>query len=136
VGQTEISWHCNGLMCKNREKYVVDFACAKSHRVIILHKLTDMHQKLLASFGLHVDRVPVACQRLHVHGILPVLTHCGQHRSLSSWVNDMGCALHTLCVLCKEQVYCPILAISSTSSSITCMGPLTWVHADVEVVLG
>jgi hypothetical protein len=75
-------------------------------------------------------------QRLRVHGILPVLMHCGQHHSLSSWANGMGCALHTLRVLCKERVYCPVLAISSASSSVTCMGPLTWVHADVEVASG
>jgi hypothetical protein len=50
-------------MRKNGEKYVVNFACAKSRRMGILHNLTDMHQKPLAGFGLRVDRVPVAYHR-------------------------------------------------------------------------
>jgi hypothetical protein len=29
----------------------------------LLHNLTDMHQKASAGFGLHVDRVPMACHR-------------------------------------------------------------------------
>jgi hypothetical protein len=75
-------------------------------------------------------------RQLCVHGILPVLMHWGQHRSLSSWVNGTSRALHTLCVLCKERVCCPVLMISSASLSVTCTGPLTWVHADVEVASG
>jgi hypothetical protein len=61
VGQTEISGHC---YVKNGELDVVDFACAKSRCVGILHNLSDMHQEPLASFGLRLDRVPVVYQRL------------------------------------------------------------------------
>jgi hypothetical protein len=60
MGQTEIPGHCYG---KNGEWNVVDFACAKSRRVGILHNLTDMRQKLSAGFGLRMDRVPVAYHR-------------------------------------------------------------------------
>jgi hypothetical protein len=60
VGQTEIPGRC---YIKNGELDVVDFACAKSRRVDILHNLSDMHRKPLAGFGLHLDRVPVAYQR-------------------------------------------------------------------------
>jgi hypothetical protein len=51
-------------MCKNGEKYVVDFACVKSCCIIILHKLTDIHWKASAGFSLHMDRVPMAYHRL------------------------------------------------------------------------
>jgi hypothetical protein len=57
MGQTEISGCC---YVKNGELDVVDFACAKSPHVGILHNLSDMHQKLSAGFGLCLDRVPVA----------------------------------------------------------------------------
>jgi hypothetical protein len=60
MGQTEISGRCYGLMHKNGEDYVVDFACAKSRRVGILHNLTDMHQNPSAGFGLCMDMAPVA----------------------------------------------------------------------------
>jgi hypothetical protein len=60
MGQTEISGRC---YVKNGELDVVDFACAKSCCVGILHNLSDMRRKPSASFGLHVDRVPVAYQR-------------------------------------------------------------------------
>jgi hypothetical protein len=53
-------------MCKNGEKYAVDFACAKSHRIVILHNLTDMHRKASACIGLCVDRVPMAYQHVVV----------------------------------------------------------------------
>jgi hypothetical protein len=59
MGQTEISRRCYG---KNGEWKVVDFACAKSCHVGILHNLSDMCWKASADFGLHVDRVPVAYQ--------------------------------------------------------------------------
>jgi hypothetical protein len=59
VGQTEISGRCYGLMYKNGEWIVVDFMCAKSRRIGILHNLTDMRRKASAGFGLHVDRVLV-----------------------------------------------------------------------------
>jgi hypothetical protein len=42
---------------------VVDFACAKSRRVGILHNLSDMYRKASAGFGLCLDRVPVAYHR-------------------------------------------------------------------------
>jgi hypothetical protein len=57
MGQTEISRHC---YVKNGELDVVDFACAKSRRIGILHNLSDMHRKPSAGFGLRMDRVPVA----------------------------------------------------------------------------
>jgi hypothetical protein len=60
MGQTEISRRC---YVKNGEWDVVDFACAKSHRVGILHNLSNMRRKLSAGFGLRMDRVPVAYQR-------------------------------------------------------------------------
>jgi hypothetical protein len=60
MGQTEISGRC---YVKNREWDVVDFACAKSRRVGILHNLSDMRQKPSASFGLRLDRVSVAYHR-------------------------------------------------------------------------
>jgi hypothetical protein len=39
MGQTEITGRCNGLMCKNGEQSVIDFACAKSHRLFVWGKL-------------------------------------------------------------------------------------------------
>jgi hypothetical protein len=60
MGQTEISGRCYD---KNGEYNVVDFACANSRRVGILHTLSDMRRKLSAGFGLRVDRVPVAYHR-------------------------------------------------------------------------
>jgi hypothetical protein len=63
MGQTEITGHYNGLMRKNGEWNVVDFACAKSRHVVILHNLTNMRRKASASFGLCLDRVPVAYHR-------------------------------------------------------------------------
>jgi hypothetical protein len=53
-------------MRKNGEVDVVDFACAKSRRIGILHNLSDMCQKPSAGFGLCMDRVPVAYQRSYV----------------------------------------------------------------------
>jgi hypothetical protein len=50
-------------MCKNGEDFVVDFACVKCRRISILHNLTDIRWKAPASFGLCVERVPVAYQR-------------------------------------------------------------------------
>jgi hypothetical protein len=55
MGQTEITGRCNGLMCKNGEKNVVDFACAKS---CLLLNLTDMRRKHSACISLHVGMVP------------------------------------------------------------------------------
>jgi hypothetical protein len=52
-------------MRKNGEEFVIDFACAKSHRVSILHNLTDMRRKALAGFSLRVERVPVAYHQCH-----------------------------------------------------------------------
>jgi hypothetical protein len=43
VGQTEISGHYDGLMCKNGEKYVVDFAGVMSH-----HHFIGVSHRLLA----------------------------------------------------------------------------------------
>jgi hypothetical protein len=60
MGQTEISKRC---YVKNGEWIVVDFACAKSCHVSILHNLSDMHRKPSAGFGLCLDRVPVVYQR-------------------------------------------------------------------------
>jgi hypothetical protein len=60
MGQTEISRHCYG---KNGEWNVVDFACAKGHRVGILYNLSNMRRKPSAGFGLCLDRVPVAYNR-------------------------------------------------------------------------
>jgi hypothetical protein len=60
MGQTEISGRC---YVRNRELDVVDFGCAKSRRVGILHNLSDMRRTPSAGFGLHLDRVPVAYQR-------------------------------------------------------------------------
>jgi hypothetical protein len=60
MGQTEITGRCYGLMCKNGEKYVVDFACVKSRCVVILHNLTNMCREASACIGLCMDRVPVA----------------------------------------------------------------------------
>jgi hypothetical protein len=64
VGQTEVSRRCYGLMCKNGEWIIIDFACAKSHHVGILHNLTDMCRKLSAFISLCMDRVPVAYHRV------------------------------------------------------------------------
>jgi hypothetical protein len=50
-------------MHKNGEEFVVNFVCAKSHRISILHNLTDMCQKASASFGLHMGRMPMAYQQ-------------------------------------------------------------------------
>jgi hypothetical protein len=74
MGQTEITGRCNSLMRKslmrkNGEHIVVEFAGAKRCCLFVCGKslsflpnLADMCQKLLASFGLHMDRVPVAYQ--------------------------------------------------------------------------
>jgi hypothetical protein len=56
-GMIEISGRC---YIKNGEVFVVDFACAKSRRIGILHNLTDIRRKASAGFGLRMDRVPVA----------------------------------------------------------------------------
>jgi hypothetical protein len=69
VGQTEISGRCYSLMRKNGEWIVVDYACAESHRVSILHNLTDMRRKPSAFSGLCVDRVPVAYHRFNSGGL-------------------------------------------------------------------
>jgi hypothetical protein len=69
TGQTEISGRCYD---KNGEYNVVNFACAKSRRVGILHNLTDMCQKPSAGFGLRMDRVPVAYHRA-LTSVLPVI---------------------------------------------------------------
>jgi hypothetical protein len=50
-------------MRKNGEGFVVDFACVKCHRIGILHDLTDIRRKASASFGLRMERVPVAYQQ-------------------------------------------------------------------------
>jgi hypothetical protein len=60
MGQTKISGHC---YVKNGELDVVNFGCAKSRRVGILHNLSDMRRKALAGFSLRLDRVPVAYHR-------------------------------------------------------------------------
>jgi hypothetical protein len=60
MGQTEISGHCYCVMHKNREGFVINFACVKCCRISILRNLTDMHRKAWAGFGLCVARVPVA----------------------------------------------------------------------------
>jgi hypothetical protein len=65
-------------MRKNGEWIVVDFACAKSRCVGILHNLTDMRWKPSAFIGLRVDRVPVAYCRI---GILHNLTDMRQKPS-------------------------------------------------------
>jgi hypothetical protein len=68
MGNYRDLWHCYGLMCKNGEEYVVDFACAKSchhficGKLLSLPNLTDMHWKPSAGFSLHMDRMPVAYQ--------------------------------------------------------------------------
>jgi hypothetical protein len=62
MGQTEISGHC---YVKNGEWDVVDFACAKSCHVSILHNLSDMRRKPSAGFGLCLDRVPVAYHQIY-----------------------------------------------------------------------
>jgi hypothetical protein len=51
-------------MRKNGEWIVIDFTCAKSRHVGILHNLTDMRWKPSAGFSLHVDRVPVAYHQI------------------------------------------------------------------------
>jgi hypothetical protein len=43
VGQTKITGHCDGLMHKNGEDYVVDFACAKSRRLSICGKSSSFY---------------------------------------------------------------------------------------------
>jgi hypothetical protein len=35
MGQTEITGRCNGLMYKNGEQNVIDFACAESRRLFV-----------------------------------------------------------------------------------------------------
>jgi hypothetical protein len=57
-------------MHKNGENYVIDFACAKSHRVFLyvgsrhlLHNLTDMRWKLSTCIDLCVGMVPESYQR-------------------------------------------------------------------------
>jgi hypothetical protein len=71
---------------KNGEWDVVDFACAKSGRVSILHNLSDMRRKPSAGFGLCVDRVPVAYHQ----GI------CGG-TALSSALHGLVCAPPIVC---------------------------------------
>jgi hypothetical protein len=75
MGQTEITGHCDGLMFKNGEHNVVDFAGVESHRlfvpgksspfcmqevIVFLSNLADMHWKPSACFGLCVNTVPMA----------------------------------------------------------------------------
>jgi hypothetical protein len=38
MGQTEITGRCNGLMHKNGEQNVVNFACAESRRLFVCMK--------------------------------------------------------------------------------------------------
>jgi hypothetical protein len=38
MGQTEITGHCDGLMCKNGEHIVIDFAYVESHRLFVCGK--------------------------------------------------------------------------------------------------
>jgi hypothetical protein len=54
-------------MHKNRGKYVVDFACAKSRHIGILHNLTDMRRKPSASLGLRVAMVPVPYHQMWMY---------------------------------------------------------------------
>jgi hypothetical protein len=70
-------------MHKNGEWIVVDFACAKSRRVGILHNLTDMRWKPSAFIGLRVDRVPVAYQRPTWHDLLKAIS------TLSKFIEDL-----------------------------------------------
>jgi hypothetical protein len=68
MGQTEITGHCSGLMCRNGEQNVVDFTCVESRHLLyarsrrLLLNLANMHRKPLACFSLHVDMVPMAYQ--------------------------------------------------------------------------
>jgi hypothetical protein len=63
-------------MCKNGEDFVVDFVCAKCHRIGILRNLTDIRRNALASFGLCVERVPVVYQH-------PVASASSRNASIS-----------------------------------------------------
>jgi hypothetical protein len=38
MGQTEITGRCDGLMCKNEEQNVIDFACVESRRLFVCGK--------------------------------------------------------------------------------------------------
>jgi hypothetical protein len=66
MGQTKITGHCDGLMCKNGEPNVVDFAYVESCCLFVwgrsssLFNPTDLCRKLLACLSLHVDMVPMA----------------------------------------------------------------------------
>jgi hypothetical protein len=69
MGQTEITGHCNGLMPKNGEHNVLDFAVViylygVSHRLLI--NLIDLHWKPLACFGLCMDTVPMVYSGLGI----------------------------------------------------------------------
>jgi hypothetical protein len=41
MGQTENTGRCNGLMRKNGEQNIVDFACAESRRPFVCGKLSS-----------------------------------------------------------------------------------------------
>jgi hypothetical protein len=85
MGQTEISGRC---YVRNGELDVVDFACAKSRRIGILHNLSDMRRKPSAGFGLRLDRVPVAYQRTERdnHDAGKVLLVCVSYLPAVTWL--------------------------------------------------
>jgi hypothetical protein len=96
MGQTEISGCC---YVKNGEWDVVDFACVKSRRVGILHNLSDMHRKPLASFGLCVDRVPVAYHRRDTCSIKGIVSKNNIEHCITHWSGPPVIVLMTVVVV-------------------------------------
>jgi hypothetical protein len=82
MGQTEITGRSDCLMRKNGEDYVIDFACAKSHRVYLyagsrhlLHNLTNMCRKPSAGLGLRVAMVPESYHQTSSTSRLPTRSY-------------------------------------------------------------
>jgi hypothetical protein len=55
MGQTEITGYCDGLMCKNGEQNIIDFACVESHQLFVHGKSSSfayLDQYALETVGL------------------------------------------------------------------------------------
>jgi hypothetical protein len=52
MGQTENTGCCNGLMCKNGEQNIVNFACVESYHLFVCGKLSSFCMQEVVIFCL------------------------------------------------------------------------------------
>jgi hypothetical protein len=124
-------------MHKNGDKYVVDFACAKSRCIVIPHNLTNMCQIASACIGLHMGMVPMALfvwdykldysqiiiQIIHTHQIYAMSRSALGHIHIplnQTWHNIHfidGCSLHTK--VSNLSCVCVLIAMLYRSGSAT-----------------